>query len=350
MPRSADFQLITWQRKGTCAARAPDAACSSTAAYPIHLCGFSCADSDEECAFSSTTLPALRRSTRQKDGRRAVFKCLSTHRERRNSIPAGIQWQKDTCGSADGQFKDALVSNLQAQYDACKQAYQKIKQLRARVAHARSNGSYKKASQLLHKTNSSSSCSRGIHLQKHHQRLHLATEHAAADHPSLPALAVVVRMLLQLAATQAGSAAAAALRHQLLLDVRSRALQSGRHGSVAQALHQALPGLRTAVQQACCQARQAPSAPQTATTAGAAAAKEPGGDWPAGTGCPIRDAAAAVEAALMAAACQVQLEFLAISAAEAVADGSSDSSCCAMQLDMDALLREEMAAALSEMV
>ncbi|KAF8055121.1 hypothetical protein HT031_006830 [Scenedesmus sp. PABB004] len=198
--------------------------------------------------------------------------------------------------------------------------------LRQRLAQARA-GAQKRAAALL-------DAKRGGAPHDPQRSRELPTAGGAAQ-PSLPALSVVVRALLQLAAEHGSPAVAAQLRDQLLVQVKAAtaaARGAGQPASVAAALHGALPALRAAVRGVCGEA-------QLELTAAAAAAPPPA---PAPPSAPaIRDAAAAVEAALSTAACEVQLGGLAL--AEARSGGSMELG----EADMEALLAAEMASAMA---
>jgi hypothetical protein len=217
--------------------------------------------------------------------------------------------------------------------------------------------------------------------QQQQQQPKLAPEPSAC--PSLPSLTVAVNMLLQLAAAQASPAVAQLLRQQLLQQIRAMAAAARYAGeplTVAAALHQVLPALKAAVVQAC---EEADAAPDAAAAAAAAAV------WPAGAnhsaasavvehtphstaaapcsehhstgGLSCGSAAAAVEAALLEAACEVQLGSLCLQTsglqagahlgecgqgtAVTAADGEQQQQ---QQLDLEQLLQDELAAALAE--
>lgn len=284
--------------------------------------------------------------------------------ERRNSpqraCPAASAGVQAECAGAL-----QVVATLQQQCQAVEQTYSRLQQLRTRLAAARSSSSYKKASRLMHtqqrqravssslvaddagalegpqalSTNSGSRLA-GLPLHKKQQRLQLAQHRsspASQQAPSLPALTVLVRALLQLAELQASPAVAAALRQQLLHQVKAAAAAAkfaGQPFSVAAALHRALPWLRAAVRRACSQAVEAAVNAATAAAAAGVASMQ---DSPA-------DTAATLERALSAAAEEVQQMADAAGAAGQQVDGSSSSS---MAIDMDALLQAEMVAALS---
>jgi hypothetical protein len=257
-----------------------------------------------------------------------------------------------------------LVATLQQQCLAVEQTYSRLKQLRVRLATARGSSNYKKASRLLHtqqrqravscsgcssllesegpqalRTNSGSRLG-GMQLDKKQQRLQLVQcrSQPATQQPSLPALTVVARTLLQLAELQASPAVAAALRHQLLQQIKAAAAAArfaGQPFSVAVALHDVLPGLRAAVRTACSQAVAAAVSAAAAAEAEAAAVAASMESSPA-------DAAATLEKALSAAAEEVQQLASMAEATRQQLDGSSR-----MVIDMDALLQEEITAALS---
>jgi hypothetical protein len=158
------------------------------------------------------------------------------------------------------------------------------------------------------------------------QRLQLAQCRASppSQQHSLPALTVVVRTLLQLAELQASPAVAAALRQQLLQQVKAAAAPArlaGQAFSVAAALHRALPWLQAAVREACNQALAGAVAAADTEAAAVAASAQDGS----------ADTAATLERALSAAAEEAQQ-----------LDCSSS-----MAVDMDALLHAEMTAALA---
>jgi hypothetical protein len=263
-----------------------------------------------------------------------------------------------------------LVTTLQQQCQAVEHAYNRLKQLRTRLASARNSSCYKRFSKLLHTQQhrlrgvSSSGCcsslcdegpqqlrtnsgSRLGGMQLHHKQQRLQLAHhcssASMQQPSLPALTVVVRTLLQLAELQASPAAAAALRQQLLRQVKAAAAAAakltGQPFSVAVALHRALPWLRAAVRQACSQAIEVVAA----ATAGAASASE---DADADAAHASAEAGAAVAAATLERALSAAEEVQQLSCSAGAA-GQQLAGSSSMELDMDALLTAEMAAALS---
>ncbi|KAF8055122.1 menG [Scenedesmus sp. PABB004] len=176
-----------------------------------------------------------------------------------------------------------------------------------------------------------------------------------APAPSLPALSVVVRALLQLAAEHGSPAVAAQLRDQLLAQVKAAtaaARGAGQPASVAAALHGALPALRAAVRGVCGEAQLELAAAALAGEDAAAvvilpeAAPRPGRGGDAGpAACPARGiaggAASALETALLQAECEVQLGGLAL--AEARGGGGLKLG----EADMEALLAAEMASAMA---
>jgi hypothetical protein len=293
-----------------------------------------------------------------------LMRSLMGTKERRNSqkrtylaASAGVE--------AECSCAMQLVTTLQQQCQAVEHTYNRLKQLRTRLAPARNSSCYNRSSKLLHTqqlrlraVSSSGCCSTlgdegpqqlrtnsgsrlgGTQLHQKQQRLQLAQHRssAQAQQPSLPALTVVVRTLLQLAELQASPAAAAALRQQLLQQVKAAAAAARfarQPFSVAVALHRALPWLRAAVRQVCSEAVAAAEAAAAIEDLDADAAQ-------ASTQPDAAAAAATLERALSAAAEEVlQLSCSDVAAGQQLAGSSS------MDLDMDALLTAEMTAALS---
>jgi hypothetical protein len=200
----------------------------------------------------------------------------------------------------------AKLATLQQQYQEVAAGYEQLrndvnraKSLRQRLAHAKLSTTVNKASQILHQSSSRSQSPQpknSSQLQQQQQQQHLNEQHdpVKSTVPSLPALTLVIRMLLEVAAAKASPVLASHLRQQLLQQVKAAAAAAkltGTHFSVAAAVHSMLPGLRCAVLQACRQQEQAAAA-----------------------------AVAAVESALNTAACEAQLCFLNLSPPQLLSD------------------------------
>jgi len=217
---------------------------------------------------------------------------------------------------------------------------------------------------------------------------------AVDDTPSLPAVTLVVKLLLQLAALKLSATYADQLRQHLLQQVKQAATTAKEHGrsfSVAVALYELLSPLRSQVLQACRQPRQTTATDENDSAAAQAAIAEAphsGFRQPsatllvearhgmveraqlprcralpssasshqehlqaiaeaeaASTEAASVAAAAAVELALSTAACEAQLMGLHVTS---TAHADKHSHQCMQTVDVEALLQAELALALSE--
>eukprot|EP00775_Hariotina_reticulata_P005501 gene5501-5736_t len=163
------------------------------------------------------------------------------------------------------------LAALQEQYQQVAAGYEQLRKdvsrarsLRQRLARAKLNSTLNKASQALQQSSSRSQSPQSTDSpQLEQQQFMEQQESVTSTAPSLPALTLVVRMLLEVAAAKASPVLANQLRQQLLQQVKAAAAAAkltGMHFSVAAAVHSMLPGLRCAVLQACKQQEQAAAA------------------------------------------------------------------------------------------